>query len=363
MKKIITVSGLAEPDSLGVTSMFDYLFYDGSAECRSLQKTLLPVLTEGKYFPMNIDEPVSLENVGILQRNAFLSADAWMQTDENVLAGELRLFKRAGGGAILSLSAGAMRSGVNSRGPGWVSEMSDTPVIETAGYMNLEIYEKEFQGFPTEECFAKVMEAVENPVVRPGHLVAAVISPAEEEKAAFRAVARAAAETGLSMTVILGKNPEKEAKWCGEILKEEQVSPERVVISNLPLYDKPPRAEAVRNPYALKVSTGLAEYFLNQGFNISFCVPNRMSCELYGDYDCGDYMLFAGLVSLIEKGYCRQIVLGNGCRGKLMLHDSGGEGYCRLLYYVLPMLRDTAVISDYAIRSMIIENPARILAV
>ena len=363
MKKIITVSGPVEPDSLGITSMFDYLFYDGSAECLSLRKTLPPACTDGKYFPMGIDEPVSLENVGILQRNALLSTDAWIQTDEKVLAEELRLFKQAGGGALLSLSAGAMKHSVHAGRQRKISEISGVLLIETAGYMNSEMYEKEFQGLSAKESFKKVIEAVENPFVHPGHLVAAVLSSSENEKNAFRAVARAAASTGYSMTVILGKNPEEEAEWCRKILKEEHVFPERVVVSNVPLYRKPARTEAIQNPSTLKVCTDLAETFLKQGFNISLCVPNVMSCELYGDYDCGDFMLFAGLICLIEKGYCRQIVLGNGCRGKLMLHSSGGEGYCRLLYYVLPMLKDTAVLSDYAIRSMAVENPARILAI
>jgi phosphotriesterase-related protein len=70
----------------------------------------------------------------------------------------------------------------------------------------------------------------------------------------------------------------------------------------------------------------------------------------------------SGLISLINQGYCDQIVLGNDCRARIMLHNFGGEGFCRMLYYTLPMLRDTAGVSDYALRRMTADNPARLLA-
>ena len=92
-KKIKTVLGEIEPSALGLTSMDDALFYDGSAACLAARKSVSPDFCPREWLPMRDDEPVSLQNVGMLQRSALLSQDAFRQTDEKALEKELRLYK------------------------------------------------------------------------------------------------------------------------------------------------------------------------------------------------------------------------------------------------------------------------------
>ena len=47
---------------------------------------------------------------------------------------------------------------------------------------------------------------------------------------------------------------------------------------------------------------------------------------------------------------------------KILTRRGGGMGYCRLTEFVVPALRDVGV-SDFDIRQMTVENPARLLAV
>lgn len=333
-KMIRTVLGEIEPKSLGLASMHDHIFYDGSAECLRLREAIPTKWPQRSWLPMADDEPVSLENVGILQRNAMLSRDAFRQMDEAELTEELHLYKAAGGEAILSLG---LPRGQEAQALRRISKATGVHIVEAADHC-------------TEDF-------------KSGHLASSLHSASREEERALRAVARCAKETGLSLTVSLGGDAVELADCANRILLEEGISPERVVLAGVPLFTRPSLAAAIQNPASVSMDTALALQCLDRGYNLSVCITSAMGYELAGDYDCGDFLSFAGLHSLVEKGYCKQLVLGNDCRGKIMLHGSGGEGYCRLLYYVLPMLRNAAGLSDYAIRRMTVENPAEILAV
>ena len=74
-----------------------------------------------------------------------------------------------------------------------------------------------------------------------------------------------------------------------------------------------------------------------------------------------DWQRLAGMVALIESGYSSQIVLGTDSGFKHCLRSYGGESYAHLWNYVVPKLRDLGV-SEYDIRQMTVENPARLLA-
>jgi phosphotriesterase-related protein len=79
---------------------------------------------------------------------------------------------------------------------------------------------------------------------------------------------------------------------------------------------------------------------LDQGANISIdCFGHAWSLELTGWILERDFHRLGGLIALVK-----------------------GEGYCRLTKFVIPSLRDVGV-SDFDIRQMTVENPARLLAV
>ena len=146
-----------------------------------------------------------------------------------------------------------------------------------------------------------------------------------------------------------------------EILRQENAVLSRVIVSGAPLVDRPPFKEAIRRLERYRVNTEMAKRILDQGMCLSVEFTNTAGAELLGEYDAGDWAQLSGLVELISQGYAGQIVLGTDCCGKTMLRRGGGEGYCRLFYYTLPMLCDAAGISDYAIRQMLYANPMRLL--
>lgn len=360
-KKIRTVLGEIGPEELGLTSMDETVFYDGSAACIEARKAVSPGFCPREWLPMRDDEPVSLQNVGMLQRSALLSRDAFRQTDEKALREELRLYKAAGGRAVLSLDSGSIPRGPASAAARRLSASTGVHIVEA--YHLPDAWDRAQQGRTAREYLAQVLGDLRDAQVMPGHLSVSLLHGGEDEDSALQAAARAAVETGLSLTVRLCGGSRRRAADAARVLEAEGLLPERVVLAGLPLFTRPGRPEAIRSPSSVSLDTEPARRRLDSGYNVSVCFENAMGGELAGDYDCGDFLQFAGLYRLVEQGYCQQLVLGNGCRGKIMLHTSGGEGYCRLLYYVLPMLRNAAGLSDYAVRQMTAGNPARILAV
>ena len=389
-KVIKTVLGDIDPDKLGIISMYDQLIYDGARECEALRAAMPSSFINMEKLPIELDEPVTLSNVGYLRRNALLSLDAWRQTDTAELTDELKLYKRLGGESLLSESAGVMPDGLFSTGKIFlesllnvdradssmedisfekalsskkIAEASGVNIIETAGFLSPLLWNDMLHGLLAPEYLRIVLNSIRLSPIEPGHLTLALHRSKEDEREVLKAMVRAALETGLSISIILGRAPEKELLEIEKTVEEEGLSRERIILSNLPIYRSVVRSKAISSPSSVASDIALARRYLDKGYNISVCVPNQMSNELYGDYDIGDLMIFAGLLALVDKGYCDQKVLGGGVRGKIMLHDFGGEGYCRLLYYVIPMLRDTAALSDLAIRAMTRENAVRILSV
>ncbi len=360
-KKIKTVLGEIGPEELGLTSMDETVFYDGSAACLESRKAVSPGFCPREWLPIRDDESVSLQNVGMLQRNALLSLDAFRQTDEKALEEELHLYKAAGGQAVLSLGSGSIPRDSASEAARRLSTSTGVHIVEA--YHLADAWSQAQHGRTAREYLAQVLGDLRDAQVMPGHLTVSRLHGGEDAVSVLQAAARAAVETGLSLTVRLCGDSHRQAADVARVLKAEGLPPERVVLAGLPLFTKPSRPEAIRNPSSVSLDTESARRQLDSGYNVSVCFENAMGGELAGDYDCGDFLQFAGLYSLVEQGYCEQLVLGNGCRGRIMLHTSGGEGYCRLLYYVLPMLRNAAGLSDYAVRQMTVENPARILAV
>ncbi|MCL2495940.1 MAG: phosphotriesterase [Clostridiales bacterium] len=358
-KKIMTVCGSIEPDKLGLTSMHDHIMFDGSFMRRQFMSKGI-----NHAFPIHENDKVSLENVGILHRNTLLAWDALKQDDEKALTEELALFKRAGGSAILELSVPGVR--LDPAAIQRISEKTDVYVIVSTGFYSADSWPQGLHGQSVDHYVSYMMREIEEGVagtkIKPGHLKIALQYLNADEEKALRAAARVGAETGMSLTV----HPCRQAGGAGhrilDIVEEEGLMPERVVMAHAVFTDKPNFAHAIKHPEDFRVNIAPMRELLDRGANISKEFLNPMAMELNGDYDDGDWSEMSGLVKLIGEGYAGQIVLGNDCRAKIALHQFGGEGYCRMLYYTLPMLRNVAGLADYALRQMTIDNPARILA-
>ena len=357
---VITALGPITPAALGLTSMHEHLMFDGSVFGRRLRGQLPP-----HALPIDEHDKVSLENVGILQRNVLLAWDALNQDDEALLLAETADFKAAGGGAMLELSVPGVRldTGEAKR----ISAATGVHIILSSGFYTADSWPPELHGLGVAGYYERMTQEIERGIgdtgCYPGHLKIALETLERDEEHALRAAAQVASDSGLSLTIHPSVRAGGDSALLPKILQEEDTDLSRVILAHTQLVDRPAFSEAIRRPELYRVNIENAKRLLDQGLNLSLEFTNSAAAELLGEYDAGDWAQLAGLTALLSQGYAGQLVLGNDCCGKIMLRRRGGEGYCRLFYYTLPMLRETAGVSEYALKQMLYENPARLLAI
>lgn len=359
IKKIVTVNGDITPDKLGLTSMHDHIMFDG----KILAQRLRASLPEHK-LPIDENEKVSLENVGILQRNAILAWDALNQDDEKMMQTEVADFKSAGGDAILELSVPGIQ--LDTAAIQRISKNTNVHVVVSTGFYTSDSRPAKFKGIGVagfrDHMLHEIKYGVQGTDIKPGHIKIGIQNLDKDETDALIAGAQVCKETGISMTVHPSGKTGGDRLTILSIIKAQGTPMDRVVMAHTNFSDMPDFTEAIHHPEKHCVNTEMAQRMLDAGCNISKEFLNTFNLELLGEYDAGDWAEMSGFVKVISEGYAGQIVTGNDCCGKIMLKHTGGEGLCRMLWYTLPMLKNVAGISDFALRQIFYQNPARILA-
>lgn len=361
MPTIMTVRGPIAPEALGFTSMHEHTLYDGRC-FRDRFEAFMPADP-----PVAPDEPLRLDNLGVLKHAFILSRDLLAMTDEAVMAAELADFKALGGSAVVDMSTPGLR---------WdplalrrVSEASGVHIVATTGLYSQDSWPARFHGMSISELVTYMQDEVRNGLdgtgVPPGHVKVAIEEDfCAAEVGALRAAARVARETGLSLTVHQGMRLGPD---CGvriaALLDDEGMAPHRTVIAHNDAKFASRNLEAlILDPAARGVNTEIAEQLLDRGFNLSIdCFGHYWDAEALGITCVPDWARMAGLVSLINKGYVAQLVVGTDTFIKFLLRRYGGEGYGRLLTFTVPTLRRVGV-AEEDITRVTVGNPARILA-
>jgi predicted metal-dependent phosphotriesterase family hydrolase len=185
-----------------------------------------------------------------------------------------------------------------------------------------------------------------------------VITPDEEKS--LRAAARAHLRTGLPISThcTLGTMALEQVA----ILREEGADLSRTVIGHLDLKPDVDGIEAVlRTGATVAFDTFGKEWF-------DYEVPNSQG-QGAGEfvkwaYHRSDRDRLAALVELLRRGWEAQLVVSSDISGReayLNPDTHGRHGYAFIVERVLPALR-TAGVVETAIRTMLVDNPARILA-
>jgi phosphotriesterase-related protein len=359
MNEVMTVLGPVPDGELGFTSMHEHVLYDGTVYFKR---------TEGKFpesMPVKPDDPVSLENIGLHQRNFTLTRDGCSMQDEEWMAAELAEFKESGGNALVEMSAPGLRC--NLPGIKRLSEKTGVHVIATTGLYTEDSWPERFQAMTGAEYQAYMLDEIENGIedtgIKPGALKIAITELTKQQELALRAAGRVSNESGLMLTVHPGFEIGNDGRRIVKILKEEGVNLERVIVAHGDgfLVGGDLRT-LILQPESWCLSLDYHKEVLGQGANISIdCFGHQWSVELTGWILERDWHRLGGLVALIKEGYSPQMVLGTDTFIKILTRRGGGEGYCRLTRFVIPTLREVGV-SDFDIRQMTVENPARLLA-
>ena len=343
----ITVEGPIPIDSLGMTLTHEHLFLD------SAWPGLWPDVSG---TPEHIWEPVTIENLGALRRNYMSVRDNVRIDDLELIVRELAYFKAAGGKTIVEQTP----EGMGGR-PDLLPELSRITGINiikgTALYLE-ETLPPQLISMTTDDIQAlfirNITEGFAGTDVKAGHIGEVALSspmrPTEER--ALRASARAQKETGMSVSVHIGLDPELIATAIS-VLEEENASFSRYKFDHVD-------------------SAGPVEAYLpmlDRGINLSF---DTFGYEYYADngaYDASSPWYFPrdservlGVKALVDRGFTGQIVLSHDVGIKMQLRSYGGYGYAHIFEHIRPMLEHVGV-GPEKFRVMVEDNPARFLAV
>lgn len=262
--------------------------------------------------------------------------------DEKAVVGELAEARDGFGlGLVIELTCQGM--GRDPLALKRISGASGVEVVCATGFYYERFHPPYVKESSTEELaerlVSEIREGIEGTGVRPG-VIGEVGSHGPEMTAAeercFRAAARAALATGLSVTTHahLGIG----APGQLELLLGEGLVPERICLGHQDLIDDPAqhRALAEAGAYVAFDTVG------KEGYQ-----PDEIRLRL--------------VLEMLEAGYTERVLLSNDISREPYLEKNGGVGYAHLFRSFIPRLREVGV-DDATLKTVLEENPKRFLA-
>jgi phosphotriesterase-related protein len=335
----ITVAGPVPVAELGITTMHEHLWMDSS-----------PLLAVHGYDAATGAGPWDAAVAAEARWNPGVHPDNYRLTDAAAAVEELAPFVAAGGRTVVELTPPSL-----GRDPSRVRDIATEARIHvvqgTGQYLG-----------PTHEPW--VADATEAEIARrliadattgmDGTTIRAGIygeigtsDPVQpDERRVLRAVAAAARETGLAISVHVHPWGHEGPAVLDE-LASAGAPPERVILGHLTTaIDRPDELRAMAD-------RGAVLGFDLFGFDHSLLGPGR--------WPPSDRDVAMAIVALIGDGYGDRIVLGQDIGVRTRLRRWGGWGYAHLLEHVVPLLRERGATDD-DIKAMLVTTPARLLA-
>ena len=273
--------------------------------------------------------------------------DYWQLTgEEDLIAGELGLFRDAGGSCVVDVTLQSIgRDAARLRR---LSEATGLHLVMGCGWYRQAYYPAEARiGRRTVDDLAAELvrefhEGADGTAVRPG-IIGEIGTDkpwlSGEEERVHRAAARAARATGMAVTTHAVMSEVGLAQL--RVFDEEGLDPGRVVIGHA---DSSP---------LLDYYVGIIERGANLEFDflgMSFTPVERH----------GEPRLIRLLLELLGRGHAERILLSQDVCHDSQLKAYQGNGYVYLSETFLPRLRASGV-DEATIRTMTVENPRRIL--
>jgi phosphotriesterase-related protein len=268
--------------------------------------------------------------------------------DEDILASELEAFARMGGATVVDLTnLGLGRDPARLRR---MAERTSLNIVMGCGWYRGSIntpesfLDRRTVGSLVEQLVTEIEQGVDVTGVKPG-IIGEIGTDggwlSAEEERVFRAVARTAIRTGLTVSTHAAQS--RVGLDQVAILLEEEVAPARIVIGHV---DSCPYLD-----YHLAL--------LDQGVTIEY---DQLGMRFGAVDEAIEPRIVDLLVQLIERGYAEQILLSQAVAMAMQLTAFGGNGYTYLQETFIPRLLERGVGAD-VIEQITIQNPGRLLTI
>lgn len=355
--RAMAVRGPVEADDLGVVSPHEHLLIDLTYRWAAPLDPELRAIAEA---------PLTIDRLGLAHRNLGLIRDNLVLDDEALAVAGLREFKAAGGGTVVDCSQDGIGRDVAALRR--ISEAADVHVVAPCGaYLGAShpAYVRESTVAELAARFVRELTVgVGETGIRAGWIgelgvgqpmygsfldppAADVDAISPDEEKVLEAAGRAQAETGAPISVhIWNWRPNRLGPMAIDAIVRGGGDPTRVAICHLDITPDLETSLRVveRGAYAELDTFGLELYNDTQG-----------TCYARDDER------IALAQRLIERGYLRQVLIAQDVCTKTQTTAYGGWGYAHISRHVEPWMR-RAGLSDADIRTLRVENPARLLA-
>ena len=334
----MTVLGPVPVSSLGITTCHEHLWMDSS-----------PLLAIHGYQADATIPSWDGTTATEARWNPGIHADNYRLMDVQRSIEELRPFSAAGGRTIVELTPPSL--GRDPQRVAQIAEGAGIHVIQGTGQYLGPAHEpwvaEASEAAIADRLIADAVTGIGGTGIRAG--IFGEIGTSDpvrpEERRVLRAVAIAARETGLAVSVHVHPWGHEGPAVLGA-LTAAGAAPDRIILGHL--------STAIDRPDELRAMAdrGAVLGFDLFGFDHSLLGPGRWPPS---DHDVG-----RAIMALVRDGYGDRIVLGQDIGVRTRLRHWGGWGYGHLFEHVVPLLRGLGA-AERDVEAMLVTTPARLL--
>ncbi|TDP89742.1 phosphotriesterase-related protein [Leucobacter luti] len=343
--KIQTVTGVIDPNTLGITHIHEHIIFDQSAV----------YYEPHPEFPELGEQLLSLQNRWLFERNPFNNRDNLRFTDVSLAAAEVQRFGAAGGGALLELSSTGMSGDpVKLRS---VSEESGVTIVAGTGWYTRQAHGVDLSARSIDDLAAELISATETGIadtdVQAGCFGEIGLSaPIEaDELRSLEATIIAHQHTGLGISIHPGMGDQPLFEIL-DFLKARQVDPQRVAIGHLDCFGF--------SDYAIDRVADDGYFMAWDNFGSTHFMPTQRLAKPLMHASDGERLRV--LRRYIDRGHVAQITIGQDLSCKHDLVTFGGGGYSHIIANVIPMMRVLGF-SNTDIDTITVVNPRQFLTI
>jgi phosphotriesterase-related protein len=357
---VVTVHGPIQPDELGITLPHEHLFADWHEKFEEPESARHRKLAR---------EPISLDNLWFVRQNPTQHLDNLRLDSIEDAVAEAKAFGRAGGGTLVEVTP--KNTGMDPVATRAVARETGVNVVKGTSFYYHDAHPERVAEMSVEELTVEFVEDVHDGIgdtdVRAGIIGEIGLStdeqngrgnPAwihEQEEQVLRAGARAALETGASISIHPpGKRdpeypPSERTHEVLDVCESEGLPASRVIMGHMD------QSRWVDDNLDIKKELAdrgvILEYDLFDHERYMFDAHDGQP----SDWDRVD-----DVEQLVADGYQENLILSHDIYFKFWWRTYGGNGWTYILDTILPVLRDRGVSRD-AIDDIVIENPKRLL--
>lgn len=332
---VMTVQGPVSPDALGMTLIHEHLYMEFAGF------GVEPVST-GKRLDWSTAAEARWDTAAFPEVGRFTNVD--------LTIAELVPYSEAGGRTIVDQTPSVLRRDATKLLE--ISRRSGLHVVMGGGVFTEPFHDAAIAGRSADdlarEFLAECRDGVGETGIRPGILGELGTGDpfTDRERELLRAYAWVSRETGLSMSVhqqALGRH----APEVVELLLAEGVPPDRIVLCHMS-----PTIEDEAYQLAL-FDRGVYLAFDYVGLDHAVYFPGR--------YMPNDYDVAVAVAKYVQRGLADRILLSHDIGELIRLRAYAGWGFGHIPLRFVPLLRRLGV-DDRAVDTMLVDNPARVLA-